>query len=71
MSGEESPPADGRLDDARLDGAATEAVRSLGGGRWSAAVGNPAGRIVSLRVTGHDRAGATITQTLVRAYAVR
>jgi hypothetical protein len=47
------------------------AVRSLGGGRWSAAVGNPAGHTVSLRVTGHDRAGATITQTLVRAYAVR
>lgn len=50
----------------------TEAVvRSLGGGRWSAAVGNPVGHTVSLRVTGHDRAGATITQTLVRAYAVR
>lgn len=47
------------------------AVRSLGAGRWSAAVGNPAGSTVSLRVTGHDRAGATITQTLVRAYAVR
>ena len=47
------------------------AVRSLGDGRWSATVGNPAGSLVSLRVTGHDRAGATITQTLVRAYAVR
>lgn len=46
-------------------------VRSLGGGRWAATVPNPAGRIVSLRVTGHDRAGSTITQTLVRAYSVR
>ncbi len=46
-------------------------VRSLGGGRWAATVPNPAGSTVSLRVTGHDRAGSTITQTLVRAYAVR
>lgn len=46
-------------------------VRSLGAGRWAATVPNPAGRRISLRVTGHDRAGSTITQTLVRAYAVR
>ena len=32
---------------------------------------NPAGSTVSLRLTGRDRAGNTLTQTLVRAYAVR
>jgi hypothetical protein len=46
-------------------------VRSLGGGRWAATLPHRAGSTVSLRVTGHDRAGSTITQTLVRAYAVR
>jgi hypothetical protein len=49
----------------------TAPVRSLGGGRFAADVVNPAGGRVSLRLTGRDRAGNTITQTLVRAYAVR
>jgi hypothetical protein len=46
-------------------------VRPLGGGRFAAAVVNPAGTLVSLRLAGRDRAGNTFTQTLVRAYAVR
>ena len=46
-------------------------VRSLGGGRFAADLPNPAGSTVSLRLTGRDRAGNTLTQTLIRAYAVR
>jgi hypothetical protein len=49
----------------------TAPVRSLGAGRFAADVVNPAGGTISLRLTGRDRAGNTLTQTLVRAYAVR
>jgi hypothetical protein len=46
-------------------------VRSQGGGRFAATVPHPAGATVSLRITAADRAGDTVTQTLVRAYQVR
>jgi hypothetical protein len=49
----------------------TAPVRSLGDGQFAADVVNPAGGTVSLRLTGQDQAGNTLTQTLVRAYAVR
>ena len=68
-----SPVDEARVDWSTDDGATwtPAAVRSLGGGRYAATVGNPAGSTVSLRLTGRDRAGNTLTQTLIRAYAVR
>ena len=77
VSGNEGAPAS-PVDKATLswstdDGATWTAVpvRSRGGGRFAATVPNPAGATVSLRITAADRAGDTVTQTLVRAYAVR
>lgn len=55
------------------DGAtwATAATRPLGDSTFAATIPNPAGGTVSLRVSGTDRAGNTITQTVIRAYGVR
>jgi hypothetical protein len=68
-----SPVDQGTVSWSTDDGATWQVapVHALGAGQFSAAVTNPAGGTVSLRVTGRDRAGNTITQTLVRAYAVR
>jgi hypothetical protein len=44
---------------------------ALGDNRFAFTLPNPSGAFVSLKVSGTDRAGATITQTLTRAYSVR
>ena len=50
---------------------ATAAIRPLGDGTFAATVPNPAGATISLRISGTDRTGNTITQTIIRAYGVR
>jgi hypothetical protein len=45
-------------------------VRAGGGGRWCAEVTNPPAGYVSLRVKASNAAGATVEQTVLRAYAL-
>jgi hypothetical protein len=54
------------------DGVTWQRVRPMAkGDRWEVTVPNPGAGFVSLRAAASDKAGNTVTQTVLRAYRVR